>query len=79
MPPFRSNKAPQWPHEYVFAVSSCATGFSVNGVDMPVRLTAGTVWDANDELVKQRSWLFAGECPDDCIMRTTPPEIVHVP
>jgi hypothetical protein len=70
--PLRSPKAPQWPHEYVFAASTCATGFVSHGVDMPVRLRAGQTWDANDELVKQRPELFAGEVPDECIMRTTP-------
>ena len=79
MPPFRSNKPPQWPHKWVFATSTCAAGFTSNGVDMPVRLVAGTVWAADDEIVKQRPALFAGECPEKLIMRTTPPEIVHVP
>jgi hypothetical protein len=79
MPPFRSNKTPSWPHPWVFATSTCATGVTINGVDMPVRLTAGTVWAADDEIVRQRSALFAGECPDELVMRTTPPEIVHVP
>jgi hypothetical protein len=79
MPPFRNPKAPQWPHKYVFVTSTCAAGFTINGVDMPVRLTAGTTWAADDELVKQRPELFAGEVPEELIMRTTPPEIVHVP
>jgi hypothetical protein len=63
----------------VFATSTCGTGFVTAGVDMSIHLTAGTVWAADDPLVQQRPTLFAGECPEELIMRTTPPEVVHVP
>ena len=77
--PLRSPK-PQWTKPWVIATSTCATGYDTHGVSMPVRLVAGTAWASDDELVRQRSWLFADaeEIPPALIMRTTPPPIEHI-
>jgi hypothetical protein len=67
--PFRTPKTPQWPHEYVFALSTCATG-TTDG--LTVHLTRGQVWRATDPIVRDRSWLFVGEPPDDMLCSTLP-------
>jgi hypothetical protein len=77
--PLRSPKPVQWPHAWVFATSTCAAGFVTAGVDMPISLRAGQVWAADDPLVQQRPELFAGECPEELVMRTAGREVVHTP
>ncbi len=67
-------------HKYgfVFCTSTCATGLA-NG--LTVRLRRGDVWAADDPVVTEHEamGLFIDEPDELMLIRSTPPEVVHIP